>query len=91
MIDLPLIWQSLPNLLHGTCMTLALTCIAAIIGLTLGSIFGLAAAAKSRLISSCIGVYVTFFRGTPMLVQILFLYYVLPNLGLLLRPFGRQA
>ena len=87
MIDLNLIWHSLPSLLYGTGISLQITFIAAFIGLTLGSIFGLAETSKSRFISLAIGTYVTFFRGTPMLIQILFIYYVLPQFGLTLAPF----
>lgn len=87
MIDLPLIWDSLPSLLHGASVSLRITCIAAFIGLTLGSIFGLAETSKSRFISFALGTYVTLFRGTPMLIQILFIYYVLPQFGLNLAPF----
>lgn len=87
MIDLPLIWDSLPSLLHGASVSLRITCIAAFIGLTLGSIFGLAETFKSRFISFFLGTYVTLFRGTPMLIQILFIYYVLPQFGLNLAPF----
>lgn len=87
MIDLTLIWDSLPSLLQGTAISLQITMIAALIGLILGSIFGLAETAQSRLLAFIIGTYVTLFRGTPMLVQILFIYYVLPQFGILIEPF----
>lgn len=87
MIDLTLIWDSIPSLLYGTAVSLQITCIAAFIGLTFGSIFGLAETSQSRSISFAIGAYVTLFRGTPMLIQILFIYYVLPQFGLILAPF----
>lgn len=87
MIDFTLIWNSLPALLHGAAVSLKISFLAAFIGLTFGSIFGLAETSKSRSISYAIGGYVFLFRGTPMLVQILFIYYVLPQLGLTLAPF----
>ncbi len=87
MIDFPLIWHSLPSLLYGTGISLQITLIAALIGLTLGSLFGLAESSHSRPLSLAIHIYVTLFRGTPMLVQILFIYYVLPQFGLTLAPF----
>ncbi len=87
MIDLALIWDSFPSLLYGTGVSLQITFISAFIGLTLGSILGIAETSKSHFISFVIGTYVTIFRGTPMLVQILFIYYVLPQLGLTLAPF----
>lgn len=87
MIDLTLIWDSLPSLLYGTRVTLEITLIAASIGLTLGSILALAQTSKSRFVTFTIGTYVTVFRGTPMLIQILFIYYVLPQMGVTFAPF----
>lgn len=87
MIDFTLIWDSLPSLLHGALVSLQITSIAAFIGLTLGSVLGIAETSKSGLVSFAIGTYVTLFRGTPMLIQILFVYYVLPQFGLMIAPF----
>ncbi|MFI4963441.1 MAG: amino acid ABC transporter permease [Legionellales bacterium] len=87
MIDPTLIWDSVPSLLRGASISLQITFVAALIGLTFGSILGLAETAKSRFILFLIRAYVTLFRGTPMLVQILFVYYVLPQFGLTLAPF----
>ncbi len=83
MIDFTLIWESIPSLLEGTTMSLQITLVAAIIGLSLGCILGLAQSSCPF----CVGTYVTLFRGTPMLVQILFVFYVLPQLGLMIAPF----
>lgn len=87
MIDLSLIWDSLPSLLQGALMSLEITFVAAIIGITLGSILGLAETSSSKLVRFCVGSYVILVRGTPMLVQILFLFYVLPQFGLMVAPF----
>ncbi len=88
MIDLDLIWNSLPTLLYGTCVSLQITCVAAAIGLCCGSLLGLSNFLyKSKLISLMIESYVALFRGTPMLVQILFIFYALPQMGITLDPF----
>lgn len=87
MIDVQLIWISLPNLLRGTLISVQIAALAAFIGLTLGSLFGILESSQSRLFRLIIGIYVTLFRGTPMLVQILFIYYVLPQFGITLAPF----
>lgn len=87
MIDTTLIWNSLPDLLYGAGISLQITCIAGFIGLTLGSIFAIGETSKSKVISYAINCYVVLFRGTPMLIQILFIYYVLPQFGLTLPPF----
>lgn len=87
MIDIPLILHSLPSLLQGALVSLQITAISASIGLCLGSLIGLAQKTKNPLIRLIIGCYITLFRGTPMLVQILFVYYVLPQLGCIIAPF----
>ncbi len=87
MIDLNLIWDSMPALLHGATISIAITFIAATIGISLGSILGLVESLKLPVISFCIALYVALFRGTPMLVQILFIYYVLPQFGISFPPF----
>ena len=87
MIDFTLIWDSLPALLYGTFVSLKITCVAMAIGLTLGSLFGVLESSKYHFFRFVIGIYVTLFRGTPMLVQILFVFYVFPQFGLNLPPF----
>lgn len=87
MIDLTLIWNSVPSLLHGATISLEIAFVAAAIGLILGSLLGLGETVHSRFVSFLVGVYVTLFRGTPMLVQILFVYYVLPQFGITIAPF----
>lgn len=87
MIDFTLIWNSLPSLFYGTLVSLQITSIAAFIGFTLGSILAVAEDSQSRFIRLVIRTYVTLFRGTPMLIQILFVYYVLPQFGLNVAPF----
>lgn len=87
MIDFTLIWESLPSLYQGTLVSLQITFVAALIGMGLGSILGLAEISSLKVIRLCVGIYVTLVRGTPMLVQILFIFYVLPQLGLMIAPF----
>jgi len=87
MIDFTLIWESLPSLYQGTLVSLQITFVAALIGMGLGSILGLAEISSLKVIRLCVGIYVTLIRGTPMLVQILFIFYVLPQLGLMIAPF----
>jgi polar amino acid transport system permease protein len=85
MIDYSLILDSLPSLLHGMLITLEITVVAIGIGLILGSILALMQQTQS--FSYIVKAYVTLFRGTPMLVQILFIYYVLPEIGISIPAF----
>ncbi|MGB3496331.1 MAG: amino acid ABC transporter permease [Elainellaceae cyanobacterium] len=72
--------EALPTLLQGAGVTLRLTSISAVFGLvggTLVSLMRLSPAASLRLISR---IYVDFVRGTPLLVQILLVYFGVPAL-----------
>lgn len=86
-IDLQLIWNSIPALLHGATLSLEIAVTAALIGLSLGILLGFAEKSSSGFIRAFVLTYVTILRGTPMLVQILFVYYVLPQLGMMIEPF----
>lgn len=87
MIDLPLIWNSIPALLHGTLLTVLIATTAALIGLVLGTLLALGENSPLKVFRVAIWSYITLFRGTPMLVQILFLFYVLPQFGIMIPPF----
>lgn len=87
MIDFNLIWESLPNLYQGTLISLQITFIAALIGMSLGSFLGLTEMSSLKIVRFFVRIYVTLIRGTPTLVQILFIFYVLPQLGILIAPF----
>lgn len=77
----------LPILLRGMIVTLQ----ASVVGFFIASVLGLVLAAlkgmRSRWISWPATVVTEFFRDTPLLVQLFFLYYVLPEYGLVLPAF----
>ena len=59
-------------------MTVKLSIIASLIGLVLGTMTALAKLSKNKLLNWPANVYVELFRGTPLLVQILFMSYAYP-------------
>ena len=74
-------------LLHGAVATLALS----LLGTILATIIGVAAAIAAQcgvVLLWLITVYVSFIRGTPLLIQILIIYYILPAVGIDIPPFG---
>jgi His/Glu/Gln/Arg/opine family amino acid ABC transporter permease subunit len=77
----------LPYLWKGMQWTLALTAASAVCGTLLGLVLALARIARSRWINLLATGYITLFRGTPLLLQILFMYGALPQLGLTLSGF----
>lgn len=64
----------LPRLLEAMTVTLQLTLFSAVIGIFLGLITALARLSTSRLLNGIAGTYVTLFRGTPLLLQVLFFW-----------------
>ncbi|WP_407314274.1 cystine ABC transporter permease [Pseudomonas sp. nanlin1] len=84
--SLQVVQESLPYLLKGAYYTVGLSLGGMFFGLLLG--FGLALMRLSRFTPArwAARVYVSFFRGTPLLVQLFMIYYGLPQLGLELDP-----
>lgn len=87
MIDFNLIQESLPLLLRGAVVSVQIAFIAAIIGICLGTLLGVAQTSKNKFVRWLVTLYVTLIRGTPMLIQITFAFYVLPQFGISLPAF----
>jgi cystine transport system permease protein len=83
---LKLALDSAPFLIKGAYYTVFLSLGGMFFGLLLG--FGLALMRLSQmmLLRGIARVYVSFFRGTPLLVQLFMIYYGLPELGIELEP-----
>jgi polar amino acid transport system permease protein len=75
-----------PALLRGAGFTLALSAAAAVAGMGLGIACGWARAWGPKPLAAAVGVYVELIRNTPFIVQLFFLYFGLPSLGVRLSP-----
>ncbi|RWZ51397.1 amino acid ABC transporter permease [Halobacillus fulvus] len=73
-------YRVMPFLLEGLVWTLLITFVGLIIGFALGAVFGLARLSKNKIIYGIATVYVEVVRGTPILAQILFIYFGLSDL-----------
>lgn len=82
--SLDLFLQAIPSLLKGMAITAKIALLAALVGLVIGTLGGLARVSSRRVFAWPARVYVTLMRATPVLVTLLFLYYGLPSAGLLL-------
>ncbi len=77
----------LRTLAHGIELTLLLTFLALLIGVPCGLMLALGRLRGVRVLKIACAIYVEIWRGTPLLVQIIFVYYALPQLiGLDLKP-----
>jgi His/Glu/Gln/Arg/opine family amino acid ABC transporter permease subunit len=86
--DLTLFIESLPSLLDGAMLTLQLTLISVTLGLITGLVMGLGRVSKRWPLRFLSSLYVTVFRGIPLLVTLMFLYYGMPSLGVLLSAYA---
>lgn len=70
----------MPALLNGSVITLSLTVVAVCCGVVLGLFLALGRISKVKPVSRLCQFYIWFFRGTPLLMQLYFLYYALPTI-----------
>lgn len=81
----------LPSLLEGALVTIMVSLLAFSMALVLGLAAGIARISRLaplRVVTAC---YIQFIRGTPLLLQLFFIYYVLPYVGIVLTPFVSGA
>lgn len=70
-----IIFESIPDLLGGAVLTVQLVVFSGIVGLFLGLILALLRLSKHWTVQIIPVLYIFFFRGTPLLVQIFLIYY----------------
>ncbi len=73
-----------PAIMRGLRVTLALTVVCMVVAIVLGTVVAVMRLSPSPLLSRPAAIYVWFFRGVPVLVQLIFWF----NLGLLVRTVG---
>ncbi len=71
-------WESVPVLLTGVKFTILITIFGLVLGFFMGTISGLAKTSGKRMFMRLAGVYIESIRGTPLMVQVLFIYFGLP-------------
>jgi polar amino acid transport system permease protein len=76
--------QILPQLLQASINTIGITLLAFALALVLGLLLAVLRRAPQRWLSWPATAMIEFIRSTPLLIQLYFLYYVLPEFGLTL-------
>jgi len=84
---LPAIRDTLPMLLDGAVLTIKFSVIGEFFGIIFGLILALTRISKIKSLKLLSIAYIELFRGTPLLMQIIFIYYALPYLGINLTAF----
>ncbi len=81
MVDV--IWITMPFLLDGLWMTIKISLITIICGSIVGFVVGMLRTVGGRPVSATLGLYIHALRGTPFLVHLYVIYFVLPATGIL--------
>jgi polar amino acid transport system permease protein len=76
------LWLHLPALLRGLRLTLVISGVALVCSLLIGVLGAAMRYLKIPVASQCVAAYVEFIRNTPLLVQIFFVFFGLPAIGL---------
>ncbi len=74
--------HNLPYLISAAKWTIVISLIGMLIGLVLGVIICAARISNKTWLRRGAGCYISFFRGVPLLVQLLMFFYMLPFIGL---------
>lgn len=86
--NLELAVNSFPLLLIGAGVTIQITSLSVFVGLIIGLFVGIARICRFKPLRLIAAMYVDFFRGTPLLVQIFLIYFAIPVLtGQRMDPF----
>ncbi len=80
MIDV--IWSTMPFLLEGLWMTFKISIITIFFGSLLGSAIGLLRTMNILAVNLILGAYIHTLRGTPFLIHLYVVYFILPTTGI---------
>ncbi|AZS71997.1 ectoine/hydroxyectoine ABC transporter permease subunit EhuD [Streptomyces lydicus] len=80
------IWEIMPQILEGLWITVQATFYGSLVSFALGLVWAMALRSRSRWVTWPVSIFVEFIRNTPLLVQLFFLFFVLPGWGLTFSP-----
>lgn len=79
--------QFLPHMLMAARYTVIFAFFGELFGIIIGIVMALMRLSRLRIVRIPAVFYIDLFRGTPLLVQLMFIYYALPYVGINLNPF----
>lgn len=80
--DWDFVWQIMPTLLEGLKITVLATILGAAVAAVVGLVFAILRRSPVKAVARVTGFVVEFIRGTPLLVQLYFIFFVLPDIGI---------
>ncbi len=76
----------MPQLIDGVIITIQATLLGTVVAMVMGLVWAILRRTAAPPLATAIRWFVEFIRGTPLLVQLYFLFYILPDIGILLSP-----
>jgi polar amino acid transport system permease protein len=83
--------EYLPALLLGALISVELTSCVMALSLVFGLLLALGKLSRSRVLSTASNIYIELIRGTPALLQLFYIYFVLQSVGIRVEPFLRVS
>ena len=80
--DWEFVRQILPVLIDGVMITILATILGSVLAAIVGLAIALSRRSTNRLVSRSVGFAAEFIRGTPLLVQLYFIFFFLPEVGI---------
>ncbi|MFP7208722.1 MULTISPECIES: amino acid ABC transporter permease [Bacillus] len=77
-IDIPFAIDQVPHILKGVPFTLLIALVSMAVSLVIGSVFAFIRLFRIPVLRQLVTLYVSFFRGTPLIVQLFAFFYGLP-------------
>ncbi|MCC5962676.1 MAG: amino acid ABC transporter permease [Rhodobacteraceae bacterium] len=84
--EIDAVWGAMPRLMNAVGVNFRIAMISILLALLGGTLLTILRSFKIRIVNAVIAVFMSFVRGTPLLIQIFLAYYGLPALGLRLSP-----
>jgi polar amino acid transport system permease protein len=84
--DWDFFWELVPLMLRALAVTATATVLGFAVAVVLGFLLALGRRSSVRWISWPVALVIEFVRSTPLLVQLFFLFFALPDLGVVLSP-----
>lgn len=76
-----------PPLAQGAVLTIALCLVSSVLAVAIGLFVCICRMSRSRVTSRIASIYIDLIRGTPLLLQLFYIYYALPDIGIVLPAF----
>jgi polar amino acid transport system permease protein len=84
--DIAFAWSILPDLLRGLVVTVQVVVLGFLLAVVIGLLLAIAKRSPVAPLKAASTAYLSFFRNTPLMVQLYVLFFALPLIGLTLPP-----